>query len=211
MKIGIIGSGDVALNLAIGLSKRHQVMISSRNPSKLQAFVEENPKISIGYFQNAAQFGEIIINALSGHASLEVLNTLHKDMNDKILIDVSNPLDFSKEVFQLSIANVTSLGEEIQKKHPHVKVIKTLNMVTAKLMTNPSLIKDPHDMFICGNDDSAKNQVKAILTQDFGWKIIHDLGDITGARAMEQLLPLWIKLWGNIGHTLFNFHIASNH
>jgi len=210
LNIGIIGAGDVAKTLAVGLSKKHQVMISSRHPDQFQTYLEQYPNIEVGSFRDAALYGEILINALTGGISVEVLSGIHEAIGHKILIDVSNPLDFTKNIFQLSIANDNSLAEDIQKALPHAKVVKTLNMITARLMVDPALIKDPHDMFMCGNDPTAKQKVKSILTDDFGWQIIHDLGDIAGARAMEQLLPMWIKIWGNMGHALFNFHIVSN-
>jgi len=207
MKIGIIGSGEVAKTLAIGLSKNHEVMISSRHIDKLESFRTTYPNIFIGLFKDSAQFGEVIINALPGDASLNVLSSLANLLKDKVLIDLANPLDFSKDSFELFVANTDSLGESIQRILPKTYVVKTLNSVTAKLMVNPSLIDNPHDIFICGNNDLAKEHVKDILINDFGWKIIHDLGDIKGSRAMEQLMHVWLKLWSNIGHTTFNFHI----
>ena len=207
MKIGIIGAGDVAKTLAVGISKNHHVKISSREPSKNEDFMSKYPAIEVVTFGKAAQFGELIIHALPGNVSINVLKTIKHELENKVMIDLANPLDFSKDSFELFIANNDSLGEQIQKLLPKTKVVKALNTVTAKLMINPSSIKNPHDIFICGNDKDAKEIVKAILTNDFGWQTIHDLGDIQGSRAMEQLMHLWLKLWSNIGHTMFNFHI----
>lgn len=207
MKIGIIGAGDVAKTLAVGLSRNHEVKISSRNPDKKEEFTHLYPYIEVVTFNEVSQYGELLINALPGNICLDVLKAIKANLENKIMIDLANPLDFSKDSFELFIANTDSLGEQIQRLLPNTYVVKTLNTVTAKLMVNPSSIENPYDLFICGNLDNAKQTVKNILINDLGWKTIHDLGDIQGSRSMEQLMHLWLKLWGNIGHTLFNFHI----
>jgi 8-hydroxy-5-deazaflavin:NADPH oxidoreductase len=207
MKIGIIGAGDVSKTLAVGLSKNHEVKISSRNPDKIKEFMNLYPKVEVTTFNEVSKYGELIINALPGNVSLNVLESIKSNLENKVMIDLANPLDFSKDSFELFVANNDSLGEQIQRLLPNTYVVKALNTVTAKLMVDPSSIKNPHDIFICGNLDNAKQTVKNILINDLGWKTIHDLGDIQGSRSMEQLMHLWLKLWGNIGHTLFNFHI----
>jgi 8-hydroxy-5-deazaflavin:NADPH oxidoreductase len=207
MKIGIIGAGDVAKTLAVGLSKNHEVKISSRNPDKNKEFMNLYPKVEVATFNEVSIYGELIINALPGNVSLNVLETIKPNLENKVMIDLANPLDFSKDSFELFVANNDSLGEQIQRLLPNTYVVKALNTVTAKLMVNPSSIKNPHDIFICGNHEDAKKTVRKILEDDFGWETIHDLGDIQGSRAMEQLMHIWLKLWGNIGHTMFNFHI----
>lgn len=209
MKIGIIGAGDVSKTLAVGLSKNHEVMISSRNIEKSKEFMLSNPLLKISSYKDAALFGDYVINALPGHACIEVLSNIKAELNHKTLIDLANPLEFSKDSFELFVANSDSLGEQIQRILPDTFVVKTLNTVTAKLMVNPKLLNQPHDIFICSNHEDAKQKVVDLLKNEFGWKIIHDLGNIQGSRAMEQLMHLWLKLWANIDNTLFNFHIET--
>jgi len=127
----------------------------------------------------------------------------------KVLVDVSNPLDFSKGMPPtLSVSNTDSLGEQIQRAYPKTHVVKTLNTLNAKLMVEPkSLAGGEHDLFLSGNDAGAKGQVRELL-QTFGWKTIHDLGDISTARGTEMLLPIWLRLWGALGNADFNFKIV---
>jgi predicted dinucleotide-binding enzyme len=132
---------------------------------------------------------------------------------DKILIDVSNPLDFSKGMPPSLIEgmnNTNSLGEEIQKAFPRTKVVKTLNTMWCGLMVNPTMIGDGNHMnFISGNDADAKRKTIDFLKL-FGWKEenIIDLGDITAARGSEAILHLWLRLWGVLPHGPFNFNVV---
>ncbi len=131
-------------------------------------------------------------------------------MSGKILIDLANSLDFSKGMPPtLAVCNTDSLGEQIQRTFPSVKVVKTLNTMNCKLMVNPALVSGDHDVFVSGNDAQAKEDVKQILKTWFGWKNIIDLGDITTARGTEQLLPIWIRLMGTLGTPNFNFKIVK--
>jgi predicted dinucleotide-binding enzyme len=142
-------------------------------------------------------------------AALELAGS--NNLAGKILIDIANPLDFSKGMPpSLSISNTDSLGEQIQKAFPKTKVVKALNTLSAPLMVNPGLLADgDHHIFICGDDAEAKSQVTASLQEWFGWKNIIDLGDITTARGTEMLLPVWIRLWGALGTPMFNFKIVQ--
>ena len=125
-----------------------------------------------------------------------------------ILVDVANPLDFSKGMPpSLSICNTDSLGEVIQRQFTDVKVVKALNTVNCQLMVNPAALKDAGDLFICGNDTDAKAEVDRLL-RTFGWEKIIDLGDISAARGTEQMLPVWVRLMGILGTPMFNFSIV---
>ena len=124
-------------------------------------------------------------------------------------MDIANPLDFSKGMPpSLTVCNTDSLGEVIQRQFTDVKVVKTLHTMNCQLMVNPGLLKDPGNVFICGNDADAKAEVMLML-QSFGWKNILDLGDITAARGTEQLLPVWVRLMGTMGTPMFNFSIVK--
>jgi hypothetical protein len=130
-------------------------------------------------------------------------------LNGKILVDISNPLDFSKGMPpSLFVCNTDSLAEQIQREFPETKVVKTLNTINCNVMVNPSLVPGEHDVFVSGNDADAKMKVKEILTS-FGWQNIVDLGDITTARATEMWVFIWVRLWGYVGHPNFNLHIAK--
>jgi predicted dinucleotide-binding enzyme len=192
----------------------HEVKMGSRtadNEKATQWAKANGVRASQGTFADAAAFGEILFNCTAGMASLNALRMAGPaNLKDKILIDIANPLDFSKGMPPtLAICNTDSLGEQIQRAFPDVKVVKTLNTMNCNIMVNPSLVPGEHDVFICGNDAEAKTIVTQILKDWFGWKPVIDLGDITSARGTEMLLPIWIRLWRVFGHANFNFRIVK--
>ena len=216
-KIAVLGTGIVGETIGTKLIELgHQVMMGSRtaNNEKAQAFLAKHDgKTSIGTFADAAAFSEIIFNCTSGGGSLEALKLAgEKNLNGKILVDLANPLDFSQGMPpSLSFVNTNSLGEEIQRAFPQLKVVKTLNTLWCGLMVNPKMIHDgDHTIFVCGNDVAAKETVKGILSS-FGWidKNILDLGDITRARGTEMYLPLWLSIYGSTNNGAFNIKIVS--
>ena len=205
MKIAILGTGAVGTTIGSKLIELgHQVMIGSRSNTNEKAieFVNKFEKnASNGTFEEAATFGEIIFNCVKGEFAIEALKQAGSGLINKILIDVSIPVD-TKKGTPLSLipelCNTNSLGEEIQKTFPNTKVVKTLNTMWSTLMIVPSMLKEgDHTNFICGNDEEAKNKVKGLL-KEIGWKeeAIMDLGDITGSRGTEGLMPLWLRIWG---------------
>jgi 8-hydroxy-5-deazaflavin:NADPH oxidoreductase len=214
MKIAVLGTGMVGNTIGAKLIELgHQVRMGSRSATNEKAadFVKKSGTgASQGTFADAAAYGEIIFNCTKGEAVLEILQMAGaSNLNGKILIDISNPLDFSKGFPpSLSICNTDSLGETIQRNFPDVHVVKTLNTMTCTLMVNPSLVKGEHAVFLCGNDAVAKEKVEGILKSWFGWKEIIDLGDITNARGTEMMLPIWVRLYGKFKHANFNFHVA---
>jgi predicted dinucleotide-binding enzyme len=211
MKIGILGTGMVGE--AIGskfVQLGHQVKMGSRtanNESAVKWVQAAGAKASQGTFSDAAAFGEMAFVCLKGAVFLDVAKTLSPGaLNGKILVDVSNPLDFSRGMPpSLSICNTNSLGEEVQKVLPSAKVVKTLNIVNCEVMADPAKGGHP-TMLVCGNDADAKAKVTALL-KDMGWKDIIDLGDITKARGTEMLLPLWLNLFGLFGSPHFGFKV----
>ena len=202
MKIGILGTGVVGKAIGTKLVQLgHSVKMGSRtaNNEKAADWVKTGgATASQGTFADAASYGEILFNCTSGMAALEALKLAGAvNMNAKILIDISNPLDFSKGMPPtLTVCNSDSLGEQIQRTYPAVKVVKTLNTMNCNIMVNPSLVPGNHDAFISGNDADAKAKVTDILKNWFGWKSVIDIGDITTARGTEMLLPIWIRLMG---------------
>ena len=205
MKIAILGTGAVGTTIGSKLiALGHEVMMGSRSKTNEKAveFVNKFDKnASNGTFEEAATFGEIIFNCVRGEFSIAALQSAGNGINNKILIDVSNPLDTSKGAplcLIPELCNTNSLGEEIQKTFPNIKVVKTLNTMWSTLMMIPSMLKDgDHTNFICGNNKEAKNKVKSLLLE-IGWKeeSIMDLGDISAARGTESVLLLWTRIWG---------------
>ena len=214
MNIGVLGTGMVGDAIGTKLVQLgHEVKMGSRSATneKAAAWVKRTgPHASQGTFAEAAAFGEVVFNCTSGAASLEALKMAGAvNLKDKVLIDVTNPLDFSKGAPpSLSVCNTDSLGEQIQRAFPETKVVKTLNTMSCQVMVNPSLVKGDHDVFVSGNDAEAKATVTKILKDGFGWESVIDLGDITTARAPEMLLPIWIMLRGKLQTLAFNFKIA---
>jgi 8-hydroxy-5-deazaflavin:NADPH oxidoreductase len=225
MKIGFIGAGVVGQTLASKLAANgHDVMVGIRTvnegelakPRTYTLPLDQWLKVNtarVGTFAEAAAHGDIVFNVTSGGVSIDALNMAGADnLSGKILIDVANPLDFSRGMppsLHLGLSNSWSLGEEIQKRFPGVKVVKAFNTVAASIMVDPKLVPGPHDLFICGNDAAAKDAVKAFAYEQFGWQHFADLGDIVGARGQEAILLLWVRHWGVSGSPDFNFHIAA--
>jgi predicted dinucleotide-binding enzyme len=213
MKIAVFGTGMVGNAIATKLVKLgHEVMMGSRAPGNAKGaeWVKANgPKATQGTFAEAAAFGELAFNCTLGGGALEAVQAAQKALVGKILVDVSNPLDFSKGMPPtLFVCNTESLGEQIQRALPETKVVKALNTVNANVMVEPSLIKAEHDIFLCGNDAAAKGKVKEILAGWLGWKNVIDLGDISAARAQEMFLILWVRLYGALQTPTFNIHVA---
>ena len=215
MDIAILGTGIVGNTIGTRLIQAgHKVRMGSRNAGgeKALAWVKANgANASQGTFADAAAFGALAFNCTSGAGALEALQAAGAaNLRGKVLVDVSNPLDFSKGMPpSLSVCNTDSLAERIQRALPDAKVVKALNTMSAPLMVNPSqLAGGDHSVFLCGNDAGAKEAVIAILKKDFGWKDALDLGDISAARGLEMILPIWLRLWGGLKTPLFNFKVV---
>ena len=216
MKVGIIGTGVVGNAIGTKLVQLgHEVKMGSRvaNNEKAVTWVKTNGgKASQGSFAEAAAFGEMVFNCTKGEISVDALKLAGADnLAGKVLVDVSNPLDFSKGMppfLTPSLSNTNSLGEEIQKTFPNAKVVKALNTMNCNLMVNPKMVAGDHDVIICGNDITAKVKVADML-QTFGCTEVLDLGDITAARATEMLLPIWVRLMMKYQNPNFNFKIVK--
>lgn len=212
MRYGVLGTGMVGLAISNRLAELgHEVMIGTRDPSKSSDKLKsKNEAVLIGTFAEAAAFGDILFSVTLGSVSVDVLKAAgESNLNGKALVDVSNPLDFSKGMPPtLFVTNTDSLGEQIQRAFPKLKVVKALNTMSAPIMVNPKQVAGgDHDLFICGDDASAKASVIGVLNE-FGWVNIHDLGDITNSRALEALLPIWVRLYGKLGTGMFNFKVV---
>jgi predicted dinucleotide-binding enzyme len=227
VKIGVLGSGVVGQALAAKLAAvGHDTMLGTRDVAALLARTEpgpmqqqpfsawhrEHPEVTLGSFAEAAAHGELVVNATAGAASLEALGQAGQaNLDGKVLIDVANPLDVSSGMPpSLTVANTDSLAEQIQRAFPGSRVVKTLNTMTAALMVDPGrLAGGDHTVFVSGDDPDAKARVRALLTDDFGWRQVVDLGDITSARGAEMYLALWLRLFGAVGTPMVNVKLVT--
>jgi 8-hydroxy-5-deazaflavin:NADPH oxidoreductase len=225
MKIGVMGTGIVGQTIASKLEALgHDVVMGTRDVKgtmerntpgmggapPFTVWQKQHQRVKVVTFSAAAEHGEAIWNATNGSGALEALRLGGEaNLNGKILVDISNPLDFSRGMPpSLLVCNTDSLGEQIQRAIPGAKVVKTLNTVTASVMVNPGVVADrDHQMFVAGNDSGAKLMVTGWLGEWFGWKGVLDLGDITASRALEMYLPLWVRLYGVLQTPMFNIKI----
>ena len=194
MKVGVLGSGDVGKTLAAGFLKHgHQVAVGTRNPAKLGDWRREHAAAQVGSFADAAAFGEIAVLTVKGSAALDVIRAAGAEaLAGKTVIDTTNPIaDAPPEhgVLGFFTRMNDSLLERLQQEFPRVHFVKAFNSVGSARMVNPSYSGGPPTMFICGNHDGAKSEVKTILDQ-FGFDVA-DMGGVEGARAIEPLCILW--------------------
>ena len=225
MKIAVLGTGSAGRAVAAALAKLgHEVVIGTRDPQSTLArqdpgamgtrpFAQWHARhvdVALAGYPEAAAASELVVNMTNGLGSLEALGAAGAgNLSGKILIDVANPLDFSKGYPpSLDPVDTDSLGEQIQRAFPDARVVKTLNTMNAGMMVNPRrLAGGDHSVFVSGNDADAKQAVMTLL-HSLGHRDVIDLGDITTARAAEMMLPVWIRLAGALGTYDFNFKIV---
>jgi predicted dinucleotide-binding enzyme len=225
MKIAVLGTGAVGRALAGRLAGLgHDVTVGTRDPDATLArseadrmgnppfrdWLSGHPAVRLETFAAAAGGADLVVNATGGDASLDVLTLAGADnLAGKVLVDVSNPLDFSQgRPPTLFVKDTDSLGEQIQRAFPEARVVKTLNTMTAALMVEPSLVAGgEHTVFVSGDDPDAKRTVGELLAA-FGHTDVVDLGDITSARGAEMILPLWLRLMGSLDRPLFQFKVV---
>lgn len=192
MKVGILGSGAVGRTLASRLRELgHDVHVGTR---------------SEGTYPQAADAGEVIVNATAAHASIEALEAAgERSLTGKVLIDLANPL---ADAAPPSAQGLESLGERLQARFPAARVVKTLNTVNAEVMVRPEIVPGEHVLFVCGDDEGAKRTARELLS-GFGWpsERVVDLGGIRAARATEGYLSLWLELMRDVGHARFNISL----
>jgi len=220
MNIGVLGTGVVGQTIATALTEKgHNVRMGSRsaNNEKAAEWVKKsNNHATQGDFNDAASFGEIVFLCLNGNHAIDVVRSIDaENVAGKIIIDVTNPLDFSKGMPPRLIEglnNSTSLGEEIQNAWPGARVVKTFNTVNCDVMVNPKLINNgDHTLFICGDDADAKNKVKHFLVDTFGWRpeSLLDLGGIVASRGTEAYVPFWVMMMQATGSPMFNVKVVK--
>jgi len=214
MKIGVLGTGPTGITIATKLvDLGHDVMLGSREEADTTAVAwtkDAGHNALYGNFMNAAEFGEIIFNCTPGTATLETLRMAgERTLNGKILIDTSNPIDRTSEIWTLTVCNTDSLGEQIQREFPKAKVVKTLNTVNANVMVDPNKLIEKTDVFVSGNDMEAKATVVRILKEWFGWREVIDLGDIVTSRSVEMYVLLWHDIRKAISAQRFNVKLVT--
>lgn len=212
-KIAVLGTGDVGQRIGTKLVELgHEVRLGSRSASNEKAVAwakAAGERAAPATFSDAAAFAdELVFFCVSGGAVRDVLAAAGDALQGKVLVDLSNPLDFSKGFPpSLTVCNTTSLAEETQAALPETHVVKTLNMVSNPVMVNPGALPEATDLLLCGNDAGAKAKVTELL-RSFGWERVTDLGDVTNARGMEAWLLLWTRLYGKLGTGMFNIRIV---
>jgi predicted dinucleotide-binding enzyme len=212
MKVGILGTGDVGRALGNGfVALGHDVMMGSRTAGgdKAKAWVSEaGDKASEGTFEDATKFGDVVVLATLGTATEAVVAQAGADnFNGKLVLDATNPLDFSTGAPQLAIAGHDSLGEHVQKALPGAQVVKCFNTVGNALMFKPDLPGGPPTMFIAGNDDGAKAKTAELL-KDFGWETA-DIGGIDGSRYLEAMCLAWVQYGIKTGGWMHAFKLLK--
>ncbi len=215
MKIAVLGTGMVGRTLADALARLgHEVAMGARsrdNEVAISWAAESGERASHGTFREAAAEAELVFNCTAGAASLDALSAAGaENLAGKVLVDVANPLDFSQGMPpSLTVSVTDSLGEQLQRAFPETKVVKALNTVNHLVMVDPSRPGGNSDVFVCGDDDDAKDQVRELL-HGFGWpnEWVVDLGDISAARGTEGYLLLWLRLMSALGTADFNIKVV---
>jgi 8-hydroxy-5-deazaflavin:NADPH oxidoreductase len=214
MRIAVLGTGIVGRTLGDKLVEvGHEVRMGSRqagNENAVEWAQAAGENASEGTFADAAEFGELVVNATGGRVSLDALEMAGaENLAGKVLVDVSNALQFGDGPPVVGVAPDDSLGERIQAAFPDARVVKALNTMNASLMVSPDSLDESTNVFVCGNDDGAKGQVIELL-ETFGWLSgdIVDLGDISAARGAELYVALWVRLMGALGTPSFNVRIV---
>ena len=195
MKVGILGSGDVGKTLALGFVKHgHSVALGTKDPAKAKDWAAQNRKVQVGTFADAAKFGEVVVLVVKGTVTTEALRAAGAaNLSGKVVIDVTNPIADAPPVNGV-VKFFTNLDEALmersQREFPQARFVKAFNSVGKDLMINPQFKGGKPTMFICGNDEAAKQTVRGILDQ-FGWESA-DMGKAEAARAIEPLCMLWL-------------------
>jgi len=224
MDIAVLGTGMVGQALAGGLARLgHSLTVGTRDPEATLARTEpdgmgnppfaawhaDHDDIALATYADATEGAELVVLAGNGTAALDMLAAAGADhLAGTVLIDISNPLDFSAGFPPtLFVKDTDSLGEQIQAAFPETRVVKTLNTLTAPLMVDPGLLGEATTVFVSGDDAAAKATVTEILT-GFGHQDVIDLGGIETARGTEMLLPLWLRTMGALGTGMFNIKVV---
>lgn len=222
MKIAVLGTGMVGrAHAARLLELGHAVRVGTQDVDATLAasatgltgetygqWQRTHPDAELCTFADALTDAELVLSALNGQVVEKVLGGLADALAGRTLIDASNPLDFSTGTLTLTVCNTDSLGERVQRALPRTAVVKGFCTATAAVQVNPAgLGGGEHDMFVAGDDADAKQAVVALM-REYGWRTVHDLGGIAGARGLEMMLPAWVGLMNAFGTPEFNYRIV---
>jgi predicted dinucleotide-binding enzyme len=216
MRVGVLGTGQVGQTLGSRLvATGHDVVMGSRTATNEHAaawVAAHAERAAAGTFADAAAHGEVIVNATGGVVSIAALQLAGaENLAGKVLIDVSNPMKpDSGFPPQLDPVGDDSKAEQIQREFPDARVVKALNTMNCEVMADPSLLAGEHDVFMAGDDESAKQVVREVL-RGFGWPdtSIRDLGGISAARGLEMYITFWIGLRISLGQNHFNVRLVT--
>lgn len=210
MDIAVLGTGEVGRRIATALiGAGHAVCLGSRSADHAggQAWAAEHGG-RVATFADAAAGAELVFLCTSGQHAVAVVESAGSGLDGKVLVDLTNPLDFSQGFPpRLFVCNDDSLGERVQRAAPRARVVKALNTVSNTLMLSPGRLPGAHDVLLCGDDADAKSAVADLLTS-FGWPAPIDIGPISGARGLEAWLLLWTRLYAALGTPDFNLSIV---
>lgn len=208
MQIAILGSGDVARFLGNGFrAAGHEVTLGTRDPEATRSR-ESWRDVDLPLAGYADLAGEVFVNATSGDGSLTALQAVGAALDGKVVIDASNALDFSQGFPpSLFVSNTDSLAEQLQRALPQVRLVKMFNTMAHEVMVDPAGLGQESTIFLAGNDADAR-RTAADLARELGWVDVLDLGDLTAARGLEMYVPLWLRLYGAVGHPLFNIKVV---
>lgn len=224
MRIAVIGTGVVGRSVAGAFADHgHEVIVGTRDPEATLTRTEpdgsgnppyavwalDHPAVRLATFAEATADADLITNATEGGASLAALGAAGEaNLAGKVIIDISNPLDFSQGFPPfLFVANTDSLAEQIQRTFPGARVVKALNTITAPLMANPEMVPGGFTLFVAGNDDDAKRVVSELLAS-LGHDDVIDVGDLTAARGLEMHVALWLRVYATLGTPIFGFKVV---
>ncbi len=216
MDIAVLGTGSAGRTIAARLNELgHHVVVGTRDPGatagreEYAAWAAAEPGIELASYEDAAAGAELVFVVTSGLAALDVLDQAgSENLAGKVLVDVSNPLDFSQGFPpSLFVKDTDSLAEQLQRAHPQARVVKALNTMNASVMVRPDSLGEPSSVFVSGDDTEAKAIVTGLL-ESFGHTDVIDLGDLTTARGAEMYLPLWLRLMGSLGTASFNIKVV---
>ena len=211
MRIGVFGTGEVGRSIATRLVETgHHVTMGGREPAGGRALEwAAGTGAEAGDFAKAARDAEVVVNATGGGVSLQAFERAGSDLSGVVVLDVSNPLDFSGGELDLSVPRTDSVAEQLQRAYPGARVVKALNTTNNQVMVHPELVPGPHEVFVAGDDEDAKATVSGLL-RGFGWPAasILDVGALSAARGLEAGVQFWVVIRMALGTNRFNFHVA---
>lgn len=208
MQLAVLGTGDVGRSLALAFQAAgHDVVVGTRDPGNTRGRSDWPVQLELARFEDAVTRAEVVVNAVSGERTLEALD-IAGDLTGKVLVDVSNPLDFSRGFPpSLLVDETDSLAEQVQRAHPGARVVKALNTVNNALMVAPDRLPEDTTVFVAGDDADARSVVVGLLG-DLGWRDVIEFPALEAARGLEMWMPLWLRLVQRLGTPEFNLRIV---